>query len=143
MNSKNEILLNGALLKRFIDKKISEIAAEFNLKKIELEIISYLDTAGERNTARDILELGIYTKGHISQAIAHLGILKIINLSRDPDDHRCVRIFLEKSADEILEKLKKAEDEMRQAVFNGISEEELQIFMTIGRKIASNISEII
>ena len=74
MNVNYEIftMLYGMKFRRFMEKMLKSIEEEYELNKVDLQIMFYLYSAGDKNSSKDIMELEMFTRGHISQSLGRL-----------------------------------------------------------------------
>ena len=144
MQDMDEIILgNMYKYKRLNERKIEEVLNKYGLRKIDVEILIFLDSAKEKDTAKDIAETGMFTKGHISQSIKHMKELGLIAVNQDEIDLRVWHIKLKRSAKKVLDDMQVVKADMEQAVFAGITDEEKLVMQEIMKKIYNNISDII
>ena len=140
MNEKIELLLSGCQFRRMLDREFADIEKRYGLCRIDVQILFYLCSAGDNNTAGDIVNLGFFTKGHVSQSLSRLKNRKFIRLERDEQDRRRLRILLEEKTEEITRQIQQIEDRIDRQVLRGISEQEMQTFRRIAQKIMENIN---
>ena len=72
MNQLDELLLTGLQFGRLVEKKYNYLEEKYDLRKIDLKILLYLDVSENCNTAKYIVDTGLFTKGHVSQSIGRL-----------------------------------------------------------------------
>lgn len=140
MNRSVEVFLYGRQFRRLVEKEFDALQKKYHICKIDLQILLYLYTAGEHNTSKDIVDLGYYTKGHVSQSLSRMQKLHLISMVQDENDRRCMHIMLEKNADEIAMQIKEINQRIQDIVFKGITEEERSSLLNIAQKINHNIS---
>lgn len=139
-----EELFSGVQYKKLFDREFEPLQKEYDLCKIDMQILFYLYSAGEKNTSKDIVELNMFTKGHISQALSRLQKKKLIVMVQDQEDRRCMHIIVNrKQAEEIVDKVRETYEQMNEIAFQGITEEEIELFRFITDKIKNNIKRVI
>ena len=69
MEQEIEVLMQGYQFRKLYERKFESFMQQYKLRKIDVEILTYLYYCNGRNTASDIQKLGLFTKGHISQAL--------------------------------------------------------------------------
>ena len=111
MSQSLEALLYGTQFRKLLEKELGAVQKEYGLCKIDIQILFYLYTAGRQNTSRDIGELNLFTKGHIS------------------------------SAGRIIEKVNLAYMRVNTVVFADVTDEEKEILLSVAKKINHNIRE--
>lgn len=132
-------LLYGNQFKRLYEKEITALREEYDLKKIDIEIMYYLYHFENNDTPKDIFELGFFNKGHISQSVCHMQECGFINCVQDAQDRRCIHLRLTDKALMIVEKIENIHKRVNEILFDGISEQEKQQIITTARKIYGNI----
>lgn len=139
MNQSLEALLNGMQFRKLMESEFEVIYKEYSLCKIDLQILYYLYTAGERNTSKDILDLKLFTKGHISQSLSRLQKRNLIVMVQDEDDRRYVHNVLTQDANKVLAHLKEIYDRINRIVLKGVTEDEKRILVSLAQRINDNI----
>ena len=141
MDQKIELILSGAGFKKLIEKEYIDIQDKYGLLKIDLQIITFLNYSGERNTSKDIVELGCFTKGHVSQSITRMRSNGYIKTERDKKDKRFLHLYFGEKASELVKDIKAAEARINDIVFKDFDEEEMKLFERMASKIANNLSD--
>lgn len=135
-----QALLNGSQFKKLLEKEYRQLEREYKLKKIDIQILQYLSNAGQCDTAKDIVALGLFTKGHVSQSLASLRAKGLICAIRDQEDARCIHLQLTSDAIEIIHQIEVIYQGIMAIMFQGLTEEEIATFKRVGRQILQNIS---
>ena len=143
MDGQMESILQGGQFKKLLDEQSIELRQKYDLKKAELEILYFLSRCGSHNTPTDIHTQLMINRGHISQAVDSLCRRKFIMAIPDENDRRYVHYEVLDSAKEIVAEMAKRREEMNRQILQGISEEELRVFLEVSLKIKSNIENII
>lgn len=144
MQEMDEIILSNMYkYKRLNEQRIEEVLKRYKLRKIDVEILIFLNNEKNSDTAKDIARTGMFTKGHISQSIKHMKELGLVEVKQDKNDLRVQHIKLKKSAKKVLDDMTVIKADIEKSVFAGVSDEERQIMQNIMKKIYVNISEII
>jgi DNA-binding MarR family transcriptional regulator len=141
MSQSLEALLYGTQFRKLLEKELGAVQKEYGLCKIDIQILFYLYTAGRQNTSRDIGELNLFTKGHISQSLSRLHRKRLITMVHDDEDRRCVHNILTASAGRIIEKVNLAYMRVNTVVFADVTDEEKEILLSVAKKINHNIRE--
>lgn len=133
------IFTNLSKFKKLYEKKLCKIYEKYDLRKIDMEIVVYLGNCGSEDTARDIANTNMFTKGHISQSIKRLAELGFVEINQDKNDKRVQHLKLTENVRPMIEELKKEKDNVATCVFAGITEEENQMLARIFDKMCANI----
>ncbi len=139
MNQSLEVLLSGMQFRKLMESEFEVIYKEYRLCKIDLQILYYLYTAGEHNTSKDILDLELFSKGHISQSLSRLQKMNLIIMVQDEDDRRYVHNVLTQDASKVLADLKEVYDRINHIVLKGVTEDEKRILVSLAQRINDNI----
>ena len=105
---------------------------------IEGTIISFLHNHPGKDTAADIVELRMLSKGNVSQAVESLIQKSLLKRSLDPQDRRKIHLSLTPKAQPMIESLENLWQEFEDQVFFGISEEEKALFDRLNDQIREN-----
>ena len=141
MERRVEIFLNGIRFRKLFDQEYGPIKKKYELCRIDLQVLTYLENAGEFNTSKDIVDTGFFTKGHVSQSLARLHQMELVEMVQDHQDRRLYHLFLTDKAKSIVEEVHKVQENIYQIVFKDIPEEELRILSKIAAKITDNIQK--
>lgn len=139
MNQSLEVLLNGMQFRKLMESEFEVIYKEYNLCKIDLQILYYLYTAGEHNTSKDIFDLELFSKGHISQSLSRLQKMKLIIMVQDEEDRRYVHNVLTQDANKVLAGLQEIYARINRVVLKDVTEEEKRILVSLAQRINDNI----
>ncbi len=143
MEQQIEALLRGSQFKQILENYIKSLRATYGLKRTEIEILYYLSHCGERNTAKDI-RLSLYmNKGHISQTTDSLRQKGYISSSRDENDYRIVHYTITDEAKSLTTEIDEAIVKLYDALFDGVSPEDMETLKRVAGKLAGNISDIL
>ncbi len=69
MNDKFELLIMGQQFKRLYEKCYDQLMNEYDLKKIDIDVLYFLSHSGEYDTAKDISNFIYVSKAHVSKSI--------------------------------------------------------------------------
>lgn len=143
MNQSLEVLLYGMQFRRLLEKKLLYLEKEYGLCKIDVQILFHLYSAGESNTPRNIIDLNLFTKSHVSQSLNRMQHQGFITMQHDNKDRRFVHIFLTENANQIIVKVQNAYDQINEIVFRDITQEEKTTFLSVAQKINANIRSVL
>lgn len=132
------ILLYGSQFRHLVNQYLSNIKNAAQLQTIDIVILIYFYHAKEKNTARDIRELALFTKGHISQSINRLIELGYVTKVKDTKDRRYLHHILTEKAQPLIDEIAVVSHEIHEKIFAGFTEEELTLFRDMCRKIDIN-----
>lgn len=127
MNTSTELFMGTRSLFRLYDKMLKRVCMEHALTVIEADVISFLQNNPEKDTAADIVELRMLSKGAVSKAVESL-IQKSI-LERQPDrlDRRRIHLKLMPQAGPVTESIDRVREEFLDTVLEGFTSQELDM----------------
>ena len=138
MSWTTEFLPNLRRIIKLHDSMLKEVCEEYQLMLIEGTIISFLHNHPGKDTAADIVELRMLSKGNVSQAVESLIQKSLLKRSLDPQDRRKIHLSLTPEAQPMIESLENLWQEFEDQVFFGISEEEKALFDRLNDRIREN-----
>jgi MarR family transcriptional regulator for hemolysin len=92
----------------------------------------------KQNELADILESAPITLSRQIDKLEHEGLVERV---KDEHDRRCQRLYLCESAQPIVKTLQALSDKLREKALAGISDQDIDRFMTILNTIKTNISD--
>lgn len=141
MNDKFELLIMGQQFKKLYEKCYDRLMNEYDLKKIDIDVLYFLSHSGKYDTAKDIASLIFVSKAHVSKSIENLHKKNLIELISDSSDRRYVHIRISQKGQPVVNEIKLIKERMNSILFRGISDEERNIMLKLTGKIAGNINE--
>ena len=133
-------LLYGMQYRHLLEQRSEPLMKKYQLNRIDLMILIYLASAGEKDTSKDIQSLNMFTKGHISQSLSRLQKNGYLEIRRDPDDRRCTHNILTEKSIPARQDMGRISSEVEEIVFRGLTEQEIQELSVISSKIDANIN---
>ena len=117
--------------------------AERNMRRhkltlIETTIISFLYNNPGRDTAADIVELRMLSKGNVSQAVELLIQKSLLKRIPDENDRRRIHLELLPDAIPITNEIDTIKETFRTELFHGFSKEEEEQLEFLNRKLMEN-----
>ncbi|MCD8367081.1 MAG: MarR family transcriptional regulator [Clostridiales bacterium] len=139
--NENDVIATSFLMKRLFERRSKALLDAYQLRMIELDILLFLFHSQGAPTATDIIKAKHISKAHVSKSIERLHRQGFITLYEDEEDRRILRIQLMPQADEVIEQAVQIRSECKDAMLEGVAEEELASLGTVLRKIARNIDD--
>lgn len=143
MDEQLEIALKGGVFKHLIESRFTRIKKNYNLKKVEIEVLYFLSNCKDKNTPTDIYKKLGLNRGHVSQAIDSLYRRKLIIAVPDQNDRRYMHYSVSDDAVEIIEEIAEIKKELDKQIFRGITEEEIIAYKKTTEKIIRNIQQLL
>ena len=116
-----------------------------NVSKISREVFSYRmlnTTVPTKDTAGDIVELRMLSKGNVSQAVDLLCQKGLLSKTADQTDRRKTHLSLLPSCENVTEAIDTFQSAFYHNLFDGFSLEEFQMFASLNERLASNVATI-
>lgn len=88
MNNTTEVLMATSMFGKLYTKKILEVASKYNMNKVEVDILLFLNNNPQYDTAKDIVEVRGIAKSYVSKSIDKLVEKKLLSLNVDKKDRR-------------------------------------------------------
>lgn len=129
-------------LKTAYDQKLSEISTQEDLTLMEVHILGFLVSYPGFDTARDIEIKQVMKKSNISTALENLINRGLVERKRDDHDRRIIHLRLTDASNEITKKIEAIQESFFEDLTYGVSDEELQTYITIQNKLISNIERL-
>lgn len=137
-----EWLVNFRYIIKGQDALIKEICDSFQLTRIEGTILVFLYNNPGRDTAGDIVELRMLSKGNVSQAVESLIQKSLLARKQDAEDRRKIHLSLLPATEPIIKAVEKKQKEFGCEIFRGFTEEEIHLFHEMNSRIAENTLQI-
>lgn len=138
-----EGLMNGQQLKRLFDKLYEPLMKQYGLKKIELEVLLFLNTYKAYDTAKDIVNFKCLSKAHVSKAIESLSKKGYISANCGEQDRRCMHLTITGQAGPVLTEMEKLWSEWENVIYEKVTREERELLKDVMSKIANNINNVL
>ena len=117
---------------KLYEKMLKRVCTEHHLTVIEADVISFLQNNPEKDTAADIVELRMLSKGAVSKAVESL-------IQKSLLDRRRIHLILRPEAGPVTESIESVQEEFWDMVLEGFTEEELEGYARFRRKLLNNI----
>lgn len=128
---------------RYYEMKVSGVCEKYQLRQLEYDILMFIYNNPEYNTAANIVRIRKSTKSHVSISLKVLEDRGFIERRVDKDNKKHVTIHLLQLANKVIEDGKWAQKEFAQDMFEGLSEEEIKVFMNVFQKVYENAERMI
>lgn len=138
-----EFILRGAQFKHLVEMQVGEIRKKYDLKRMEIEVLYFLSKCGSANTSADIYRHLSANKGQISQNVDHLCKRNYLIAATDVNDRRYVHYTLTEGAQEIVQEVTAIWRNMNEQIFQGVTEQEWEVFRNVAIKIQENMDQMI
>lgn len=138
MSRITEFLTSIRQVVRLHDSMLKPVCDHHQLSAIETTIISFLYNNPGKDTAADIVQLRMLSKGNVSQAVESLIQKSLLARRQDQADRRKIHLSLTKEARPVTEEIEEIQKEFRKTLFQGFSPEEQKLFFEWNGRIQEN-----
>ena len=133
-------------LMRFITKSheacIQTICREHQLTMMEATIITFLRNNPSVDTAADIAELRMLSKGQVSQAVESLVQKGLVTRQPDASDRRRIHLLLCEKSIPVTDSIDAIQRQFLAGIFDGFSEKEMECFAGFHERIMENVRRL-
>ena len=143
MKRPTDFLTNIRRIIKLHESMLKGICETYRLSLIEATIISFLYNNPGKDTAADIVELRMLSKGNVSQAVESLMQKSLLQRRQDTEDRRKIHLSLTQAAQPITASLKELFQQFHEELFFGLSKEELELFDLVNEQIIVNTQNAI
>lgn len=143
MYSSVESLIKGQQFKQLCEKKYERVMRDYNLRKIEIDILYFLSKVEGKNTAKELAKINHFSKAHVSKAVDNLCELGYVVLAPDESDHRVYHILLSAESKKVINEINVIHQNITEIIFSDISKEEMEVMKNVAIKIINNIERAI
>ena len=118
-----------------------EVCQNYDLTQMEFDILMFLSNNPQFDTAAEIVRIRKLTKSHVSVAVNSLIQRNLLKPFHTDNNHKTVHLRLLPAARDIIQSGQQAQEQFRNRLFQGFSEEELQLFRDMTDRILHNASQ--
>ena len=124
------------------DGVLKKICAVFGLSLLEVKVLSFLHNNPQMNTAGDIAEYRMLSKGNVSQSVESLIQRGLLERVPDTADRRKVHLFLLPAAKPVTERIDSEWQRFDKKLFENFGKEDLAWFDDFKEKLMQNAKAI-
>jgi len=136
--STTDYLMNIRQITKLHENMLKKICVKYDLSLIEANIISFLYNNPGKDTAGDIVELRMLSKGNVSQGVELLAGKGFLLRSQDKEDRRKVHLRLSDAVQPVTKELKLEKQKFQEAFFDGFTEEDKKMLEELNRRVMEN-----
>lgn len=138
MHMNAESLLNFRRIMKLHEGILKKVCEEYQLTLTEASIICFLKNNPTLDTAGDIVEIRMLSKGNVSQAVESLIQKSLLQRTPDTDDRRKIHLSLLPTALPISNSIDAMQEEFIKELFQGFTEEEYQLYVQLNERFIEN-----
>lgn len=141
MTNELELLITGRQFQKMCEREYETIRKKYDLRKVELDMLYFLDYFQEARTAKDIAKMRQVSKAHISSAVENLVERQLLETREDPEDRRRMLLELTEAGGEIVKEVALVRKRMTEIVYDGITDQEKQVMQQAAKKMMQNMQK--
>ncbi|MGI6070570.1 MAG: MarR family transcriptional regulator [Blautia sp.] len=130
---------NISLLKRLYDQLMEPVCQDYAITRMELDILLFLANNPKYDTAADIIRRRCLTKSHVSTSVKKLEDNGYLERKFHPGNRKSVHLSLKEPAGPIVKAGQAAQKSFFAVVFQGFSQEEINVVCENSVRIGKNI----
>lgn len=138
MSASTELFMGIRSLFRLYDKMLKKVCTEHELTLIEADIISFLQNNPPKDTAADIVELRMLSKGAVSKAVESLIQKSLLERIPDKEDRRKIHLRLKPEAGPVTESIDEVREEFLNTILEGFTKEEQELHRKLFNRLFEN-----
>lgn len=127
--------------KKNYGKALEPLCRKWELTRNELDILLFLYNNPEFDRAADIVSRRGIAKSHVSMSVASLEERGALTRRFDPTDRRQAHLELTEQGQEIAGEARAVQHSYFSGLYQGVTEEELEIWREITQKVCDNIEK--
>lgn len=131
-------LMNIRLILKLHESALKEVCEQYQLTLIEANIISFLHNNPGKDTAGDIVELRMLSKGNVSQGVESLIQKNLLSRTPDQTDRRKIHLSLLPGAKPITKTIDTLQTRLGEELFCDFSSREFEQFNDLNQRLMEN-----
>ena len=129
--------LRGML--KLYEKMLKRVCMVHDLAVTEADILGFLKNNPEKDTAADISELKMLSKGAVSKAVDSLIGKGLLSREQDKQDRRKIHLKITPEAAPVIKDITKVQNDYWDIMFEGFSEEEYRTYEKLRSRHFENV----
>ena len=133
-----DFLTHIRLTMKLQEQMLKKICEKWQLTITEGKVIAFLYNNPQKDTAADITELRMLSKGNVSQAVENLIQKGFLTRTPDTRDRRLIHLSLTPEAEPVMEAISGARGQFQERLFEGFSREERLLYASLNHRLFEN-----
>lgn len=117
---------------------LKKLCEPYGLSLLEGTVLCFLHNNPDKDTATDIVELRMLSKGNVSQAVESLCLRGFLKRTTDETNRRRIHLSLLPAAQPLTEEMDRMMVQFKDALFIDFTPEEMQCFFSFCQRIVEN-----
>ncbi len=135
-----KILYTIKIASDYYDRVIEDYIKNMDISKCEADILLFFYNNPSCLNAKDAVKIRGFSKSYVSKAVSSLLKKGYISIYLDNKDKRYQKLSIDSKSDELISLLAFKQQEVFKQFFNGIEKDDFNIFLSVMKKIESNIN---
>ena len=123
-------------------KRLEPICKKWELTRNELDVLLFLHNNPEYDRAADIVSRRGIAKSHVSLSVSNLESRGLLIRCFEPSDRRTAHLKLTEAGNAIAREGRDIQQQFFSRIYEGVSDEEFEIWRTITQKVCKNIESL-
>ena len=128
--------------KKYYTAQFAGAAAAYGLNQLEIDILLFLHNNPEYDRAADIVSRRGIAKSHVSLSVSNLESRGLLIRCFEPSDRRTAHLKLTEAGNAIAREGRDIQQQFFSRIYEGVSDEEFEIWRTITQKVCKNIESL-
>ena len=143
MKNASDMLMLVRYMMKLYEKYLEDVQMKYRLSHIEIAIIGFLYNNPERDTAADIVERRMLSKGNVSAGVETLVQKGLLMRRQDQTDRRKIHLSLLEKAVPIVQEIEEINKKFRRQIFKNLSNDDLKTYEKTTDFILENLKEVL
>lgn len=136
-------IISSQRVKKIYEKMWSETRRIYQLTQNEIDVMLFLKNHGDLDTAADIARYRSMSRSQVCKSVEDLVDSGYLMSIPDQHDRRYLHLKLTDEAGSVLQELQRLREWFWQELQEGISSQEIDIFLHVLERMRSNLKEIL
>lgn len=136
-----KLLKNIQIFKKAYENMLNEISKKYELTNNEVKILLFLNKNEDTDIAKDIVDMLILSKSHVSMSVESLEKKGYLQKVQDDLDKKKQHLKITDKALEIIHDADRREECFFEKMYDGITDEEKNTINSIFEKMYNNIKD--
>lgn len=123
-------------------KQLEPVCRKWDLTRSAVDVLLFLYNNPDFDRAVDVVNRRGMTKSHVSMSVAELADRNLLERQYSPEDRRTVHLHLLEEGRKIAAEAREAQQNFFNALYEGVTPEELAVWEKITHKVYGNIEEL-
>lgn len=123
-------------------RQLEPVCKKWDLTRSEVDVLLFLYNNPDFDRAADIVTHRGMTKSHVSMSVGSLADRGLLERLYSPVDRRTAHLRLLEAGEQIAEEAREAQRQFFAQLYQGVSQEELEVWNAITQKVCQNVENL-